>query len=396
MAFLHAPDFLGVSTRGSTSRRLHPELMAGRCCTSRRPATGSSRSSAGDRSTRSTSGWAASTAPRPAPSSRRCPTTSSEAHAGAVALLRWVADVRLPVDAGTARSRHGVRLAAPRATNTRSTRVASSRTVGSTSTWRRSEQLAARAPRAALDGAARPRSSTVTASVTTRPGPLARWMNNADLVPAVDPRGRRRARRGRRSRPTRSAASSCGGSRCSGRSRRRSGSSPRTSPPPAPFVEVPAAPASGTAAPRRPRGILYHRYEIDDDGLIADAVIIPPTSQNQDAIEARSARLRQLATSTSTTTRSATDVNRSSGTTTRASRAPRTSCGSTIDRSRTTDDRDGAAVGDRRRQPRPWRRRRRADRVRSRPRVARCPIPTCSWSRDRCSIFPSAGSPPTT
>ena len=48
-----------------------------------------------------------------------------------------------------------------------------------------------------------------------------------------------------------------------------------------------------TSSPRRggprrhrgARGLLYHRYEIDDAGLIADAVIIPPTSQNQATIE---------------------------------------------------------------------------------------------------------------
>jgi coenzyme F420-reducing hydrogenase alpha subunit len=34
-----------------------------------------------------------------------------------------------------------------------------------------------------------------------------------------------------------------------------------------------------------PRGALYHRYEIDGDGTIADAKIVPPTSQNQAAIE---------------------------------------------------------------------------------------------------------------
>jgi len=31
--------------------------------------------------------------------------------------------------------------------------------------------------------------------------------------------------------------------------------------------------------------MLYHRYEIDDDGTILDAWIVPPTSQNQRAIE---------------------------------------------------------------------------------------------------------------
>ena len=34
-----------------------------------------------------------------------------------------------------------------------------------------------------------------------------------------------------------------------------------------------------------PRGLLYHRYEIDEAGLVKAAVIVPPTSQNQAAIE---------------------------------------------------------------------------------------------------------------
>ncbi len=41
----------------------------------------------------------------------------------------------------------------------------------------------------------------------------------------------------------------------------------------------------GHGATEAPRGLLYHRYEIDGDGLITDAVITPPTSQNQAAIE---------------------------------------------------------------------------------------------------------------
>jgi sulfhydrogenase subunit alpha len=36
----------------------------------------------------------------------------------------------------------------------------------------------------------------------------------------------------------------------------------------------------------RPRGVLYHRYELDADRLIGSATIVPPTSQNQAAIEA--------------------------------------------------------------------------------------------------------------
>lgn len=41
----------------------------------------------------------------------------------------------------------------------------------------------------------------------------------------------------------------------------------------------------GAHATEAPRGLLYHRYRIGDDGLIAEATIIPPTSQNQGQIE---------------------------------------------------------------------------------------------------------------
>lgn len=51
---------------------------------------------------------------------------------------------------------------------------------------------------------------------------------------------------------------------------------------------IAAAPRSavGQAATEAPRGLLYHRYVIDGDGLIAEAQITPPTSQNQASIEA--------------------------------------------------------------------------------------------------------------
>ena len=35
-----------------------------------------------------------------------------------------------------------------------------------------------------------------------------------------------------------------------------------------------------------PRGLLWHRYELDEKGLIKAARIVPPTSQNQARIEA--------------------------------------------------------------------------------------------------------------
>jgi sulfhydrogenase subunit alpha len=43
--------------------------------------------------------------------------------------------------------------------------------------------------------------------------------------------------------------------------------------------------AEGHAATEAPRGTLYHRYRIDDDGRILEAQIVPPTSQNQLTIE---------------------------------------------------------------------------------------------------------------
>ncbi len=55
--------------------------------------------------------------------------------------------------------------------------------------------------------------------------------------------------------------------------------------PDAPAVEVDAAGGTGTGCTEAPRGILYHRYEVGEDGLIRTAKIVPPTSQNQKQIE---------------------------------------------------------------------------------------------------------------
>ncbi len=56
-------------------------------------------------------------------------------------------------------------------------------------------------------------------------------------------------------------------------------------PPEKPAVEVQPRAATGYGCTEAPRGILYHRYRIDDDGTILDAKIVPPTSQNQKIIE---------------------------------------------------------------------------------------------------------------
>jgi len=52
-----------------------------------------------------------------------------------------------------------------------------------------------------------------------------------------------------------------------------------------PALDVEPRAAVGHGATEAPRGMLYHRYEIDEHGTILDARIVPPTSQNQLAIE---------------------------------------------------------------------------------------------------------------
>ena len=50
---------------------------------------------------------------------------------------------------------------------------------------------------------------------------------------------------------------------------------------------VPATPRAGVAigCTEAPRGLLWHRYEMDDAGCVVNARIVPPTSQNQGRIE---------------------------------------------------------------------------------------------------------------
>jgi len=55
--------------------------------------------------------------------------------------------------------------------------------------------------------------------------------------------------------------------------------------PPAPSVPLEPRAGTGHGATEAPRGILYHRYELDAEGRIVSARIIPPTSQNQPQIE---------------------------------------------------------------------------------------------------------------
>ncbi len=55
--------------------------------------------------------------------------------------------------------------------------------------------------------------------------------------------------------------------------------------PDAPAVELEPRAGVGYGCTEAPRGILYHRYRVDDEGTILDAKIVPPTSQNQRTIE---------------------------------------------------------------------------------------------------------------
>jgi coenzyme F420-reducing hydrogenase alpha subunit len=51
------------------------------------------------------------------------------------------------------------------------------------------------------------------------------------------------------------------------------------------YVDLQPYAAVGYGCTEAPRGILYHRYRIDEQGNIQEAKIVPPTSQNQKTIE---------------------------------------------------------------------------------------------------------------
>ncbi|MFL1897820.1 Ni/Fe hydrogenase subunit alpha [Streptomyces tauricus] len=61
------------------------------------------------------------------------------------------------------------------------------------------------------------------------------------------------------------------------------------------FVEVPPRAGTGHGATEAPRGLLYHRYTLDPEGTVTDALLVPPTAQNQGAIEEDLRRLAETA-----------------------------------------------------------------------------------------------------
>ena len=55
--------------------------------------------------------------------------------------------------------------------------------------------------------------------------------------------------------------------------------------PNSPYQEVKTREGVGCGATEAPRGLLWHRYALDSDGIVRSARIVPPTSQNQARIE---------------------------------------------------------------------------------------------------------------
>lgn len=57
-------------------------------------------------------------------------------------------------------------------------------------------------------------------------------------------------------------------------------------PPDPPYLEAPVRGGEGFGATEAPRGLQVQRYRVDADGIVQEARIVPPTSQNQPRIEA--------------------------------------------------------------------------------------------------------------
>ncbi len=88
-----------------------------------------------------------------------------------------------------------------------------------------------------------------------------------------------------RSAPIRSAASSCARSKSPMPARKRLRIIAAYEPPSAASVPIEPRAGTGFGCTEAPRGICWHRYDIEADGSIATARIVPPTSQNQPSIE---------------------------------------------------------------------------------------------------------------
>jgi coenzyme F420-reducing hydrogenase alpha subunit len=277
MAFLHAPDFVGVDS-GIEIARQHPELMDEVLHLKK----------TGNRIMEVVGGRPIHPVNVRLGGFYRAPTSSEldgllldldRAHHGAVALVRWVATFDFPEVPGrlaadteyvSLRDEGGYAIDAGRVVSNRGLDV----DVAGFGERLREHQVAhSTALHATLGG-----------SQNYQTGPLARWMNNADLVPAsiralADELGVAEVE----TNPFRSIL--VRGLEVVWAVEEAVRMIRRYERPAVPSVPVVDPCGVGHGATEAPRGLLYHRYEIDGDGTIADAVIVPPTSQNQHAIE---------------------------------------------------------------------------------------------------------------
>ena len=123
-----------------------------------------------------------------------------------------------------------------------------------------------------------------SAAARTSCGPLARFKLNFDRAGAARAGSGREARARPPPSATRSRASSSAASRSLG-VRRGAADDRRVRGARRPAVRRGASRRRGHGCTEAPRGMLYHRYELDADGTILRAKIVPPTSQNQARIE---------------------------------------------------------------------------------------------------------------
>jgi coenzyme F420-reducing hydrogenase alpha subunit len=282
MAFLHAPDFVGVDS-GIEIAQQHPELMAEVLHLKK----------TGNRILDVVGGRPIHPVNVRLGGFYRAPTTAElaalvpdleRAHAGALALLRWVATFEFPsIPDRLAENGEYVSLRHEQEYPFNEGRIVSNRgldlSIPEFGERLHEYHLAhSTALHAVLDGDEHTGRRYQT-------GPLARWMNCADLVPdsiraVADELGVGRVE----TNPFRSIL--VRGLETLWAVEEAQRIIGVYAPPVRPFLEVPATAGIGHGCTEAPRGALYHRYEVDADGTILDAVIVPPTSQNQDAIEA--------------------------------------------------------------------------------------------------------------
>jgi sulfhydrogenase subunit alpha len=282
MAFLHAPDFVGVDS-GIQIAQQHPELMAEVLHLKK----------TGNRIMEVVGGRPIHPVNVRLGGFYRAPTVSElssltpdleRAHAGALALLRWVATFDYPSIPGrladdteyvSMRHEHEYPFNEGRIVSNRGLDVSAAEFGERLHEYHVAHSTALHAVLDGDEGTGRHYQS----------GPLARWMNCADLVPdsvraVADELGVARVE----TNPFRSILVRGLETLWAVEEAQRIVGS--YTPPDRPFLEVPPVAGVGHGCTEAPRGSLYHRYEIDAAGTILDAVIVPPTSQNQDAIEA--------------------------------------------------------------------------------------------------------------